>query len=180
MPIFRVKSVKIYTGQKNLHWRRQWRQWQLSGMLTHLPIKGGLYRDDALFASNLPPKQVHKVMEEIIAIFASSNLQLKAKCNSTSANFLDVTLKVATSCPTGSLAQPSSTCISTPTTLATLPRTPWPRSTNGCPPSPQPRRSSTMPRWSKSRPCRELATRRSWFTSLRRRGQPGGGLDAAN
>ena len=30
MPIFRVKSVKIYTGQKNLHWRRQW---QLSGML---------------------------------------------------------------------------------------------------------------------------------------------------
>ena len=33
MPIFRIKSVKIYTGQKNLHWRRQWRQWQLSGML---------------------------------------------------------------------------------------------------------------------------------------------------
>ena len=32
MPIFRVKSVKIYTGQKNLHWRRQPRQWQLSGM----------------------------------------------------------------------------------------------------------------------------------------------------
>ena len=32
MPIFSVKSVKIYTGQKNLHWRRQWRQWQLSGM----------------------------------------------------------------------------------------------------------------------------------------------------
>ena len=29
MPIFRVKSVKIYTGQKNLHWRRQR---QLSGM----------------------------------------------------------------------------------------------------------------------------------------------------
>ena len=32
MPIFRVKSVKIYTGQKNLHWQRQWRQWQLWGM----------------------------------------------------------------------------------------------------------------------------------------------------
>ena len=29
MPIFRVKSVKIYTGQKNLHWRHQQ---QLSGM----------------------------------------------------------------------------------------------------------------------------------------------------
>ena len=32
MPIFCFKSVKIYTGQKNLHWRRQWRQWQLWGM----------------------------------------------------------------------------------------------------------------------------------------------------
>ena len=31
MPIFRIKSVKIYTGQKNLHWRRQR---QLSGMQT--------------------------------------------------------------------------------------------------------------------------------------------------
>ena len=29
LPIFRVKSVKIYTDQKNLHWRRQR---QLSGM----------------------------------------------------------------------------------------------------------------------------------------------------
>ena len=32
MPIFRVKSVKIYTGQKNLHWRRQR---QLSGMILY-------------------------------------------------------------------------------------------------------------------------------------------------
>ena len=32
MPIFRVKSVKIYTGQKNLHWRRRPRRRQLSGM----------------------------------------------------------------------------------------------------------------------------------------------------
>ena len=63
----------------------------LLSQLTHLPIKGGLYRDDALFASNLPPKQVHKTMEEIITIFASNGLQLKAKCNSTVANFLDVT-----------------------------------------------------------------------------------------
>ena len=36
MPIFRVKSVKIYTGQKNLHWRRQTRQRQLSGMVRSL------------------------------------------------------------------------------------------------------------------------------------------------
>ena len=32
LPIFCVTSVKIYTGQKNLHWRRQQRQLQLSGM----------------------------------------------------------------------------------------------------------------------------------------------------
>ena len=32
MPIFRVKSVKIYTGQKNLHGRRPWRPWQIWGM----------------------------------------------------------------------------------------------------------------------------------------------------
>ena len=57
----------------------------------HLPVQGGLYRDDGLFASSLPPKQVHKLMEEIIAIFDSNGLQLKAKCNSTVANFLDVT-----------------------------------------------------------------------------------------
>ena len=33
MPIFRVKSVKIYTCQKNLHLRRRPRRRQLSGML---------------------------------------------------------------------------------------------------------------------------------------------------
>ena len=38
MPIFRVKSVKIYTGQKNLHWRRQPRQRQLSGMVVTIVI----------------------------------------------------------------------------------------------------------------------------------------------
>ena len=34
LPIFRVRSVKIYTGQKNLHWRRRPRRRQLSGMLS--------------------------------------------------------------------------------------------------------------------------------------------------
>ena len=32
MPIFCVKSVKIYTGQKNLHGRRPWRPLQIWGM----------------------------------------------------------------------------------------------------------------------------------------------------
>ena len=67
----------------------------LLSQLTHLPINGGLYRDDALFACNLPPKQVHKTIENIIAIFASNNLQLKAKCNTTVANFLDVTFDLS-------------------------------------------------------------------------------------
>ena len=48
-------------------------------------------KETALFACSLPPKQVHKTMEEIIAIFASNNLQVKAKCNTTVAIFLDVT-----------------------------------------------------------------------------------------
>ena len=42
MPIFRVKSVKIYTGQKNLHWRRRPRRRQLSGMAT--PTQMGIAR----------------------------------------------------------------------------------------------------------------------------------------
>ena len=32
MPIFRVKSVKIYTGQKKFTRRYSWRSWQISGM----------------------------------------------------------------------------------------------------------------------------------------------------
>ena len=44
MPIFRVKSVKIYTGQKNLHWRRQPRQRQLSGMVICLLDNGLWYK----------------------------------------------------------------------------------------------------------------------------------------
>ena len=63
----------------------------LLSQLKHLPVQGGLYRDDGLLVSSLPPKQVHKMMEEIIAIFESNGLQLKAKCNTTVADFLDVT-----------------------------------------------------------------------------------------
>ena len=33
LPIFPVKSEKIYTGQKNLHGRRQWCPWQIWGMI---------------------------------------------------------------------------------------------------------------------------------------------------
>ena len=39
LPIFRVKSVKIYTCQKNLHWRRRPRRRQLSGMCSILPTQ---------------------------------------------------------------------------------------------------------------------------------------------
>ena len=32
MPIFCVKSVKIYTGQKKITWIYSWRSWQISGL----------------------------------------------------------------------------------------------------------------------------------------------------
>ena len=34
MPIFCVKPVKIYTGQKNFTWIYSWRSWQIWGMET--------------------------------------------------------------------------------------------------------------------------------------------------
>ena len=57
MPIFRVKSVKIYTGQKNLHWRRQ-RQWQLSGM-SERHLTGKVSTADLTWY--LAPKQKRKL-----------------------------------------------------------------------------------------------------------------------
>ena len=33
LPIFRVKSIKIYTRQKKLYGRCPWRPWQISGMI---------------------------------------------------------------------------------------------------------------------------------------------------
>ena len=59
MPIFRVKSVKIYTGQKNLHWRRQWRQWQLSGMCDLRSDLGGKLHHYicTLFFSGVQPRE---------------------------------------------------------------------------------------------------------------------------
>ena len=38
LPIFRVKSVKIYTGQKNFTRIYSWRLWQISGMF-HLSFR---------------------------------------------------------------------------------------------------------------------------------------------
>ena len=32
MPIFRIKSVKIYPGQKKITWTCPWRPWKISGM----------------------------------------------------------------------------------------------------------------------------------------------------
>ena len=37
MPIFRVKSVKIYTGQKEFTRACSWRSWQISGMYLLVP-----------------------------------------------------------------------------------------------------------------------------------------------
>ena len=63
----------------------------LLSQLEHLPMKGGLYRDDALFASNQQPKETHKTMEKVKAIMAENGLEIKAKCNTKVANFLDAT-----------------------------------------------------------------------------------------
>ena len=64
----------------------------LLSQLADLPIQGGLYRDDALFVSNLKPKENNRVLEKIKAIMEENGLKIKAKCNATVANFLDVTL----------------------------------------------------------------------------------------
>ena len=38
MPIFCVKSVKIYTGQKKFTWIYSWRSWQIWGMFFFLQL----------------------------------------------------------------------------------------------------------------------------------------------
>ena len=60
--------------------------------LAGLPINGGLYRDDALFVSSLTPKENNRVVEKIKAIMGVHGLEIKAKCNSKVADFLDVTM----------------------------------------------------------------------------------------
>ena len=65
LPIFHVKSVKIYTSQKSLHWRRQPRQWQLSGM-NHCKIS---------------PTQKRRSEHEIEMLILSKNWKFeKVKC----------------------------------------------------------------------------------------------------
>ena len=67
----------------------------LLSQLADLPIKGGLYRDDALFASSLTPKENNRVVERIKAIMGENGFEIKAKCNAKIANFLDVTFDLA-------------------------------------------------------------------------------------
>ena len=63
----------------------------LLSQLADLPINGGLYRDDALFVSNLSPKENNRVVEKIKLIMRGNGLEIKAKCNAKVCNFLDVT-----------------------------------------------------------------------------------------
>ena len=67
----------------------------LLSKLAHLPMQGGLYRDDALFASSQQPKEIHKTMEKVKAIMEENGLEIKAKCNTKVANFLDATFDLA-------------------------------------------------------------------------------------
>ena len=70
LPIFRVKSVKIYTGQKNLHWRRQR---QLSGMVLPLTQKPTLYRHSLVICviwQITPPHNGHLYHCELVAEYS--------------------------------------------------------------------------------------------------------------
>ena len=75
MPIFRVKSVKIYTGQKNLHRRRRPRRRQLSGMciiilMFHLmhPIAGFNKREEGVLQT-LSTEQRRESDKKVINCF---------------------------------------------------------------------------------------------------------------
>ena len=76
MPIFRVKSVKIYTGQKNLHWRRRPRRRQLSGMAAVLVTEKVRGRAASSIDRNLELDQVTILDKN--AMFTLSPLSTRA------------------------------------------------------------------------------------------------------
>ena len=68
MPIFCVKSVKIYTGQKKFTRTYSWRSWQISGMYT-ATIKSHA-NDDSWFTHNIWSLE-HLVTSKILDISAN-------------------------------------------------------------------------------------------------------------
>ena len=61
-------------------------------LLTQLNLNQGIYRDDALVACKLRPRQVELKKKEICRIFKENNLSITIEANLKVVNFLDVTL----------------------------------------------------------------------------------------
>jgi hypothetical protein len=61
-------------------------------LLKHLNLNQGLYRDDALTACSLRPRQIEMKKKEICKIFKDNNLSITIEANQKVVNFLDVTL----------------------------------------------------------------------------------------
>ena len=62
--------------------------------LSHLKINVGLYRDDGLGVSNLPPKQLESIKKKICAIFKSLGLSITIDANKKVVDFLDITMNL--------------------------------------------------------------------------------------
>ena len=64
----------------------------LLSKLKHLPIIGGLYRDDGLAISNLNPRDTENIKKTICEVFKSYDLSITIEANLKVVNFLDVQL----------------------------------------------------------------------------------------
>ena len=58
-------------------------------------IQGGLYRDDALFVSNLTNRLINKLKDQFIKFFQKYGLKITIDVNHQRVNFLDVTLDLS-------------------------------------------------------------------------------------
>ena len=64
--------------------------------LKGLNLNQGIYRDDALIACSLRPRQTELKKKEICRIFRENNLKITIEANLKTVNFLDVTLDLNT------------------------------------------------------------------------------------
>ena len=67
----------------------------LLSKLEDLGLNIGLYRDDGLAASDLPPQEVERMKKKICSLFRKHGLELSVEANSPVVNFLDITLDLS-------------------------------------------------------------------------------------
>ena len=60
--------------------------------LRKLDIDGGLFRDDGMGASSLPPNQLEDLKKEICSVFRQLGLSITIEANGKKVDFLDITL----------------------------------------------------------------------------------------